>query len=101
MEEKEVRSILDKVLEFGDGDVLVGAAKAVETGVLDNPFAANRAAAGKVLGIKDSAGAIRYYNTGNLPFSKEIIDYHKEKIAEREKLNRAIRSAMKLWLAIF
>ncbi|NLL21525.1 MAG: methylaspartate mutase subunit E [Firmicutes bacterium] len=86
MEEKEVRSILDKVLEFGDGDVLVGAAKAVETGVLDNPFAANRAAAGKVLGIKDSEGAIRYYNTGNLPFSKEIIEYHKEKIAQREKI---------------
>ena len=84
MEEKEVKAILDKVLEFGDGDPLAGAAKAVETGVLDNPFAANRAAAGKVLGIKDSAGAIRYYNTGNLPFSKEIKDYHKEKIAERE-----------------
>ena len=77
---------MDKVLEFGDGDVLVGAAKAVETGVLDNPFAANRAAAGKVLGIKDSEGAIRYYNTGNLPFSKEIIEYHKEKIAQREKI---------------
>ena len=84
MEEKEVRSILDKVLEFGDGDILVGAAKAIEAGVLDNPFAANRAAAGKVLGIKDSEGAIRYLNTGNLPFSKDIIDYHQEKIALRE-----------------
>jgi methylaspartate mutase epsilon subunit len=63
----------------------VGAAKAVDSGVLDNPFAANRAAAGKVLGIKDSEGAIRYYNIGNLPFSKEIIEYHKEKIEQREK----------------
>jgi methylaspartate mutase epsilon subunit len=85
MQEKEARLILDKVLEFGDGDALVGAAKAVETGVLDNPFAANRAAAGKVLGIKDSEGALRYFNVGNLPFSKDIIDYHREKIAEREK----------------
>ena len=85
MEEKEIRAIVDKVFEFGDGDILVGAAKAVEAGVLDNPFAANRAAAGKVLGVKDSEGAIRYFNTGNLPFSQEIIDYHKEKIAEREK----------------
>lgn len=84
MEEKEVRSILDKVLEIGDGDILIGAAKAVEAGILDNPFAANRAAAGKVLGIKDSEGAVRYYNTGNLPFSKEIVDYHREKIAQRE-----------------
>jgi len=85
MQEKEARAILDKVFEFGDGDVLVGAAKAVEAGVLDNPFAANRAAAGKVLGIKDSEGAIRYLYIGNLPFSKEIVEYHKEKIAERER----------------
>ena len=85
MEEKETKAIVDKVLEFGDGDILVGAARAIETGILDNPFAANRAAAGKVLGVKDSEGAIRYFNTGNLPFSKEIIDYHKEKIALREK----------------
>jgi methylaspartate mutase epsilon subunit len=73
------------VLEFGDGDPLVGAAKAVEAGVLDNPFAANRAAAGKVVAVKDVEGAIRYYNAGNLPFTKEIADYHKEKIALREK----------------
>jgi len=84
MEEKEIKAIIDKVLEFGDGDILIGAAKAIEVGVLDNPFAANRAAVGKVLGVKDNKGAIRYYDTGNLPFSKEIVDYHKEKIAERE-----------------
>ena len=85
MEEKEVKAIVDKVLEFGDGDILIGAQKAIDAGVLDNPFAANRAAAGKVLGVKDNEGAIRYYEKGNLPFSKEIMDYHKEKIAEREQ----------------
>jgi len=84
MEENEIKAIVDKVLEFGDGDVLVGAAKAMEAGVLDNPFAANRAAAGKVLGVKDAEGAIRYFHTGNLPFSQEIIEYHREKIAQRE-----------------
>lgn len=85
MEEQEARCILEKVLEFGEGDALVGANKAIEAGVLDNPFAANRAAAGKVAAVKDSAGAIRYYNIGNLPFTREIVDYNKEKIAEREK----------------
>ena len=84
MEEKEIKAIVDKVLEFGDGDILIGASKAIEAGVLDNPFAANRAAAGKVLGVKDGEGAIRYFDTGNLPFTQEIIDYHKEKIAQRE-----------------
>ena len=85
MEAKEIRAIVDRVLEFGDGDVLAGASKAIEAGVLDNPFAANRAAAGKALGVKDSDGAIRYFSTGNLPFSKEIIDYHRGKLAQREK----------------
>ena len=84
IQEQEVRLILDKVLEYGNGDALIGAAKAIEVGVLDNPFAANRAAAGKVMGIKDSEGAIRYLNIGNLPFTKEIEDYHREKIAARE-----------------
>jgi methylaspartate mutase epsilon subunit len=85
MEEKEVRCMLDKVLELGDGDPLIGASKAVEVGVLDNPYAANRAAYGRVIAVKDMEGAIRYFNTGNLPFTKEIVDYHKEKIAAREK----------------
>jgi methylaspartate mutase epsilon subunit len=86
MEAKEIRLIMDKVLEMGDGDPLVGAARAVESGVIDNPFAANRAAAGKVLGIKDADGAFRYYQTGNLPFTKEVIEYHREKIVERERI---------------
>lgn len=85
MQEKEVNCILNKVLELGDGDILAGAEKAIQAGVLDNPFAANRAAAGKVMGIKDGQGAIRYLKTGNLPFTKEIQDYHKEKIGQREK----------------
>jgi methylaspartate mutase epsilon subunit len=84
MMEQEVIYILDKVLEFGDGDILKGAEEAIRAGVLDNPFAANRAAAGKVMGIKDCDGAIRYLKTGNLPFPKEIVDYHKEKISARE-----------------
>jgi methylaspartate mutase epsilon subunit len=28
---------------------------------------------------------MRYMQTGNLPFSKEIIQFHKDKLAEREK----------------
>lgn len=85
MVEREVRSILEKVLEFGDGDVVVGTIKAVKTGVLDNPFATNPASPCKVMGIKDSEGAIRYLNHGNLPFAKDILEFHRIKIMEREK----------------
>jgi len=85
MAEQEVKCIVDKVLELGDGDVVVGAEKAIEVGILDHPFAANRAGLGKVIGVKDSEGAIRYLDHGNLPFTREILDFHRGKITAREK----------------
>jgi methylaspartate mutase epsilon subunit len=81
----ETRAIVEKVIELGDGDVAVGAVKAIESGILDNPFAATKYVAGKVLGVRDNEGAVRYLDCGNLPFSKEIVDFNKKKIAEREK----------------
>jgi len=83
--ELEIRAIMDKVLELGDGDVLVGLRKGLDAGVIDPPFATSRYAKGKVLAARDNEGAMRYLDHGNLPFSKEIIDFHKEKLAEREK----------------
>jgi methylaspartate mutase epsilon subunit len=85
MVEREVRAILDMVLEMGDGDVVVGAIRAVEAGVLDQPFAGNQKTLCKVMGVRDAHGAVRYLDHGNLPFTRDIIEYHKEKIAEREK----------------
>jgi methylaspartate mutase epsilon subunit len=82
-EELEVRLILDRVLELGEGDVAVGTVRAVEAGVLDNPFATSPHVACKVLGAKDNEGAVRYLDIGHLPFTNDIIDFHKEKIAER------------------
>ena len=38
MAEREARSIVDRVLELGDGDVVPGIIKAVKSGVLDNAF---------------------------------------------------------------
>jgi methylaspartate mutase epsilon subunit len=39
----------------------------------------------KVLGVRDANGACRYLEFGNLPFSGDIKDFHRQKIAEREK----------------
>ena len=36
MVEKETRSILDRVIDLGEGDVALGAVRAVEAGVLDS-----------------------------------------------------------------
>lgn len=85
-EEAETRAIVDKVLELGDGDVVIGAVKAYDLGVIDNPVANNPRVISKVMGVKDIRGAVRFLDCGNLPFNKAMINFHKEKIAEREKL---------------
>ena len=80
---EETRAIVDKCFELGSGDIAVGVCRGVEAGVLDVPFAPCRANAGLMLPCRDNDGAVRILNTGNLPFSKELKDFHAGKIAER------------------
>ena len=82
--EKEVRAIVDKVIEMGDGDVAVGSIRAVEAGVLDSPFAANIHVKDNVMGVRDLKGACRFLEFGDLPIPKEVKEFHKAKVAERE-----------------
>ena len=82
---QETRCIVDKCFELGNGDIAVGVCRAVESGVLDVPFAPCRANAGLMLPCRDNNGAVRILNPGNLPFSKELLDFHKAKIEERAK----------------
>ena len=37
------------------------------------------------MGVRDAKGAVRYLVSENQPFSKEIRDFHREKLAEREQ----------------
>ncbi|MCR4419105.1 MAG: hypothetical protein QHH27_04170 [Clostridia bacterium] len=83
--EAEITAILDRVLDLGDGDIVVGAIKAVEAGVLDSPFPLNVHARDRVLGVRDLRGACRYVEFGNLPIPEEIKDFHRQKVAERER----------------
>lgn len=79
----ETRAILDKVLEFGEGDAAIGAVRAFQAGVIDVPFAPSRFNAGKILPARDSQGAVRMLDFGNLPFNEEIKEFHRERIAKR------------------
>lgn len=81
--QKEVKQIIDKVVEIGNGDLAVGTVKAFETGVMDVPFAPSRYNAGKMMPARDNNGMIRYLNVGNLPFTQDIIDFHTAKLQER------------------
>ncbi len=82
--ESEIRAILEKLLEIGDGDIIVGCLKGVEAGFIDSCFSPNKQVKDLVVGIKDRQGAIRYKDFGNLPFSKEVKEFHHTKVAERE-----------------
>jgi len=84
--EIEVRAILDKILDLGDGDIVDGTIKAVESGVLDSPWSPNVNVKDKVLGVRDARGACRYLEFGNLPLPKQVKEFHRRKVAEREKL---------------
>ena len=92
-EEKEVmkneaRAIIDRVFELGDGDLALGAVRAIELGVLEHPFSSNRYNVGKVLPIRDVTGAVRYLDCGNLPFSKEMVEAHRHRVEERKRLEK-------------
>ena len=81
----ETRCILDSVYELGRGDYAVGAVRAFEAGVIDVPFAPSKYTLNKMLPARDNNGAVRLFSIGNLPYSKDLIDFHREKIEERAK----------------
>jgi len=79
----ETRCLLDTVRTMGEGDWAVGTVRAFAAGVLDVPFAPSRYNAGRLLPARDSQGAVRLLDVGNLPFTEDIKDYHRQKLEER------------------
>lgn len=87
---REVRAVLAKVFELGEGDIAVGAVRAFEAGVLDVPFAPAACNAGKLLPVRDNEGAVRIFEPGRVPLPEDVMTYHRDKIAERARAeNRA------------
>ena len=39
--------------------------------------------------VRDSEGAARYLKHGDIPLPPEVVEYHRQKIAEREKADSA------------
>lgn len=82
----ETRAILQRILDFGEGDLAMGTVRAFQAGTIDVPFAPSRFNAGRLLTARDHQGAVRLLDFGNLPFGEEIKNIHREKIAHRGKL---------------
>lgn len=85
---QETRCIIDKCFELGDGDIAKGAVRAFQAGVIDIPFAPSRYNAGKMLPARDNEGAVRIFSPGALPFTPELLAFHKGKIDERAKVEK-------------
>lgn len=80
---REARPILDKTLEMGDGDAAVGTVRAFEAGVLDIPWSPNRHVKSRVLPARDADGYLRIVEPGLMPFPKDVIEIHEEKLRRR------------------
>ncbi len=62
--------------------------RAIQAGVIDVPFAPSRLTAGRMMPARDNRGAIRFLDHGDIPFTKDIIDFHKEEMNKRAKYER-------------
>ncbi len=85
---EETKALIDSVISLGQGDLAKGAVLAFKAGFLDVPFAPSQNNVGKVLPIRDNNGAVRLFDTGNMPLSDDIKTYHRDRIAERAAYER-------------
>lgn len=88
MIESQCRAVMEKVFELGGGDVVQGTSIAFERGTLDFPFSVNHYNANKAMIARDITGAVRFLDPGNLPFSREVIQYDRERFERRKRKER-------------
>lgn len=84
----ETRSIVDKMFELGGGDIAIGVIRGFKAGVVDVPFAPSKFNMGKALPARDNNGAVRFLDYGNLPFNKDIAEFHRSKMEERARFEK-------------
>lgn len=79
---REVRAIVDKVLEMGDGDAALGAVRAFAAGVLDIPWSPNRHVRGRVMPARDARGYLRILDAAGLPLPRDIMELHEAELRQ-------------------
>lgn len=84
----ETKCIIDKIFELGSQDLAVGTVKGIECGIIDVPFAPSKYNYGKMMPARDNNGAVRYLITGNVPFTKELLNFNREKLEERARFEK-------------
>ncbi|QVK17277.1 methylaspartate mutase subunit E [Mycoplasmatota bacterium] len=79
----ETNCILEAVFEAGKGDLAKGVVEAFKRGILDIPFAPSRHTNNKILPARDSYGAVRYLDFGNVPLTDELKSYNRYMLEKR------------------
>ncbi len=80
---KEVRAIVDRTLEMGDGDAALGSVRAFEAGVLDVPWSPNRHVQSRVMPARDADGYLRILDAAALPLPREVMEVHEAGLRRR------------------
>ena len=80
---QEVDQLLEGVILAGSGSVAKGIVHAFERGLLEVPFAPSVYNRGEVMTARDEKGAVRFLSVGKLPFSREIIEWHRFQLSRR------------------
>ena len=82
---REVEAIFEQVVHAGGGCIARGVVEGFRQGFLDIPFSPNAYNRGEVMTGRDTEGAVRYLSFGNLPFDRELRQFHVEKMQERRR----------------
>jgi methylaspartate mutase epsilon subunit len=82
---REVRPILDRTLEIGEGDIAVGTVRACAAGIVDIPWSPNRYVKSRVMPARDADGYLRILDPGDMPFDKQVLEIHTERLRARAK----------------
>jgi methylaspartate mutase epsilon subunit len=81
--EVEARQILEATLRLGDGAIGPAIEEAFAIGYIDIPLAPAKCNAGRAISVRDSDGAVRYLDCGNIPFSDEVKRFNAERVRAR------------------
>jgi methylaspartate mutase epsilon subunit len=88
---REVDCILDSVLRLGAGDLTDAVVRGFAQGWLDVPFAPSVHNQGRVLTARDTDGAVRFLDVGNLQLSTELRAFHEHRMARRRKAEGLVK----------
>ena len=79
----EVRAIVDRTLEMGDGDAALGTARAFEAGVLDVPWSPNRHVKSRIMPARDADGYLRVLDPAAVPLPRAVLEVHEAGLRRR------------------